>query len=91
MEKGVIEPAAGVDKEFDFVNREIESINDELKSYLKTQEKKFGCRLNYTGADKKRFQIEIPERNCEDVDSSFTMEGQRKGFKRYYTAETKVR
>lgn len=91
MDSGVIAPGAGVDKEFDNVNSEIKVINDELNIYLTKLEKDFGCRLNYTGADKKRFQIEIPEQYCKRVDSSFTLEGQKKGFKRYYTSETKVR
>lgn len=93
LDKGVIAPSAGVDDEFDYVNREIESINNEADKYLKKQEKFFGCRLSYFGTDKKRFQIEIPENHCrkiDDSDTAFSLEGQRKGFKRYHTEETKV-
>lgn len=75
------------------MNREIDSINKELQSFLKTQEKFFGCSLKYVGADKKRFQLEIPEKHChkiDDSDSNFSLEGQRKGFQKYYTDETKV-
>ncbi|KAJ6635780.1 putative DNA mismatch repair protein Msh6 [Pseudolycoriella hygida] len=92
LEKGVIAPDAGVDKEFDYVNREIKSINSELQDYLKKQETHFGCSLKYVGADKKRFQIEIPENKCHLIsksESDFGLEGQRKGFKKYHTEETK--
>lgn len=93
LETGVIAPTAGVDDEFDYVNREIESINKELQQYLKKQEKYFGCRLSYFGLDKKRFQIEVPEKCCHLVDKSdieYTLEGQKKGFKRYHTEDLKV-
>ncbi|XP_037040752.1 probable DNA mismatch repair protein Msh6 [Bradysia coprophila] len=92
LEKGVIAPGAGVDREFDYVNREIASINNELQAYLKKQEKYFGCRLSYSGTDKKRFQIEVPEKCCHLVDKSdieYTLEGQKKGFKRYHTEDLK--
>lgn len=94
LEKGVIAPEAGVDDEFDYVNREIKSIDDELQALLKQQEKFFGCRLSFFGSDKKRFQIEVPEKSCHLIDKSeyeFTLESQRQGFKRYYTEETRVR
>lgn len=90
MDKGIIAPGPGVDNDFDSVNGEIEAINDELQLYLDKQEKHFGCRLIYTGKDKNRYQIEIPDTNCKKVGSNFTLEGQKKGFKRYYTNETKV-
>lgn len=93
LAKGVIAPSAGIDQEFDYVNREVDSINDELQKYLKKQEKYFGCRLSYFGTDKKRFQIEIPDQYCHRIDDSeddFALESQKKGSKRYHTDETKV-
>lgn len=40
------------------------------------------------GTDKKRFQIEIPEKVAPP--SNYELTGSRKGFKRYYTLEAKV-
>lgn len=80
-----------MDDEFDYVNREVKSINDELQTYLKKQEKYFGCRLSFVGSDKKRFQIEVPDKNCHRIDDNYHLEGQRKGYKRYHTEETKVK
>lgn len=64
-----------------------------MNEYLVKQEKRFGCRIAFFGADKKRFQLEIPESNAKRADSSYVLEGQKKGakpVKRFHTDETKV-
>lgn len=92
MESGVIAPGKGVDKEYDACQNEIKDILEETEDYLKQQEKRFGCRICYFGNDKKRFQLEIPESNAKRADSSYILEGQKKGskpVKRFHTDETK--
>lgn len=81
-----------MDREYDAIQVEIEEIKEQLNDYLKKQEKRFGCKISYFGADKKRFQLEIPESNAKRADSSYVLEGQKKGakpMKRYHTDETK--
>lgn len=93
MQHGVIAPGPGIDHEFDAAVTEIASIESELAAYLEQQEKHFNCRITYFGTDKKRFQLEIPENNAKRADSSYALEGQRKGTKptkRYHTEETRV-
>lgn len=56
------------------------------------QEKFFGCRLQYVGNDKKRFEIEVPESCAKRADDRYNLEGQRKGAKpvrRFSTEETR--
>lgn len=81
-----------MDREYDAIQVEIDEINENLNEYLKKQEKRFGCRISYFGTEKKRFQLEIPESNAKRADSSYVLEGQKKGtkpMKRYHTDETK--
>ncbi|CAK1545535.1 unnamed protein product [Leptosia nina] len=87
--EGIILPGAGVDQEYDNTLLLIKDIEDELKEYLAEQEKYFKCRLNYVGSDKKRYQIEIPQNAAAKAASDYHLEGARKGFKRFSTAETK--
>lgn len=85
-------PSKGVDKEFDAAEEQIADIKEELAQYLTKQEKFFGCRLNYVGNDKKRYEIEVPENHAKKADHRYSLEGQRKGAKpvrRFSTAETK--
>lgn len=46
--------------------------------------------VNYFGSDKKRYQLEVPESAIKRANSKYELVGQRKGFKRYVTEETKV-
>lgn len=81
-----------MDVEYDSTCAKIEEINAELADYLVTQEKYFGCRVNYVGNDKKRFELEVPENNSKRADARYSLEGQRKGSKpvrRFSTAETR--
>lgn len=92
LENGRIAPEKGVDTEYDSICEDIEIINEELQEYLKTQEKKFGCKVVYFGREKKRFQLEIPESNAKKAGSEYVLEGQKKGnkpVKRFHTNETK--
>lgn len=89
LKSGVIAPGNGVDREYDAIQLEIKEITEQSNDYLKKQEKRFGCRISYFGTEKKRFQLEIPESNAKRADSSYVLEGQKKGAKRYHTDETK--
>jgi hypothetical protein len=46
--------------------------------------------VTYCGSDKKRFQLEIPDSFTKKAGKDYELQGQRKGFKRYWTSETKV-
>ncbi|XP_077301291.1 DNA mismatch repair protein Msh6 isoform X2 [Arctopsyche grandis] len=87
--EGKILPKMGVDTEYDGTLQEISDIELELQDYLKIQEKYFNCKVVYFGSDKKRYQLEVPESKANKAGSKYQMEGARKGFKRYSTAETK--
>lgn len=88
--EGRIIPSAGVDSEYDTAIAELSEIEKDLKVYLKTQCEYFGYKVTYVGSDKKRYQLEIPDSAVKKVGSSYEFQGQRKGFKKYYTAETKA-
>ncbi|XP_013166336.1 PREDICTED: probable DNA mismatch repair protein Msh6 [Papilio xuthus] len=87
--EGRILPGRGVDQEYDAALAQIQQIQDELKEYLVEQEKYFKCRLSYVGTDKKRYQLEVPQNSAAKAGSEYHLEGARKGFKRFSTAETK--
>ncbi|XP_063701987.1 probable DNA mismatch repair protein Msh6 [Culicoides brevitarsis] len=92
MKTGSLAPNPGDDAEFDAVEQEIADLHKEMKVYLKSQEKFFGCSLTYFGSDKKRFQIEVPESCSKKANSDYALESQRKGkpaCKRFYTEETR--
>lgn len=89
----MIAPGSDVDPEYDMILDDIKELQKEIDQYLVSQEKRFGCRIVYFGEAKKRYQLEIPESNAKRADSSYVLEGQRKGakpVKRFYTDETKV-
>lgn len=72
--------------------QQIAEIEEELKEYLKQQEKHFGCRLQYVGKDKNRYEIEVPENAVKKADQRYHLEGQRKGknpVRRFSTDETR--
>lgn len=79
MKEGVIAPGKGIDNEYDSIRKRIAEINEELNEYLKIQEKKFGCRLQYVGKDKNRFELEVPEKVAKKAGGEYQLEGQRKG------------
>ena len=43
--------------------------------------------LTYWGTGKNRYQMEVPEQIAKKVPDSYEVTSQRKGFKRYKTAE----
>lgn len=90
LAEGSIAPGKGVDEEFDAIERDIADINKELDAHLVDQEKVFGCRLKYVGKDKCRFEIEVPESSMKRATENHQLEGQRKGFRRYSTEETRA-
>lgn len=91
-ETGVIAPDVGVDSEYDSTQEKVKEIKAEFASYLKQQEKFFGCRLEYA-KDKNRYEIEVPEKEAKKADDRFKLEGQRgKGknaIRRFSTDETR--
>ena len=44
----------------------------------------------YWGSDKKRYQLEVPDHACRKAGDDYELVSQKKGFKRYWTQETKV-
>ncbi|XP_012252115.2 DNA mismatch repair protein Msh6 isoform X2 [Athalia rosae] len=87
--EGCIIPKRGVDSEYDAVLDELASLKEDLNEYLESQRKHFGVKVNYFGSDKKRYQIEVPESQLRKVTTEYELQSQRKGFKRYFTPETK--
>ncbi|KAL0119437.1 hypothetical protein PUN28_007732 [Cardiocondyla obscurior] len=87
--QGYIIPKKGVDAEYDLVLSELAKIKKDLDKYLEKQRQHFGVKVAFFGADKKRYQIEIPESQVKKIGSGYELQSQRKGFKRYYTVEAR--
>lgn len=88
--QGCIVPKKGVDAEYDSVLAELEENKKDLDKYLAKQRNHFAVKITFYGTDKKRYQIEVPESQVKKVGPGYELQSQRKGFKRYYTAEAKV-
>ncbi|XP_069702294.1 DNA mismatch repair protein Msh6 isoform X2 [Periplaneta americana] len=88
-EIGRINPSKGVDPEYDSVMEDLRELKSEVDEYLNNQRKYFGCKVTYVGSDKKRFQLEVPDSHTKKAGKEYELQGQRKGFKRYWTSETK--
>ncbi|PNF27299.1 DNA mismatch repair protein Msh6 [Cryptotermes secundus] len=88
-EAGRINPSKGIDPEYDSVMEELQGLKQELDEYLNSQRKYFGCKVTYCGSDKKRFQLEVPDSFTKKAGKDYELQGQRKGFKKYWTSETK--
>lgn len=87
---GCIVPKKGMDKEYDEVSLELELIRSDANDYLNRQSKHFHVKINFTsGTDKKRYQIDVPESKISLVNNKYDLQGSRKGFNRYWTAEAK--
>jgi DNA mismatch repair protein MSH6 len=80
-----------VDDEYDTVLTELAKNKKDLDKYLEKQKQHFGVKITFHGTDKKRYQIEIPESQVKKVGPGYELQSQRKGFKRYYTAEARVK
>nr|XP_033324145.1 probable DNA mismatch repair protein Msh6 [Megalopta genalis] len=87
--EGCIVPKEGVDVEYDSVLMELAQVKKDVERYLEKQKRHFGVKVTFHGTDKKRYQIEIPDSQVKKVGSGFELMSQRKGYKRYYTAEAK--
>ncbi|KAH0951034.1 hypothetical protein HN011_010133 [Eciton burchellii] len=87
--QGCIVPKKGVDDEYDTVLTELAKNKKDLDKYLEKQKQHFGVKITFHGTDKKRYQIEIPESQVKKVGPGYELQSQRKGFKRYYTAEAR--
>ncbi|CAK9830154.1 Probable DNA mismatch repair protein Msh6 [Anthophora retusa] len=86
---GCIVPKKGVDDEYDSLLTELAEVKKDLERYLEKQKQHFGVKVTFHGTDKKRYQIEIPDSQVKKVGPGYELQSQRKGFKRYYTAEAK--
>ncbi|XP_033224554.1 probable DNA mismatch repair protein Msh6 isoform X2 [Belonocnema kinseyi] len=86
---GSILPKKGVDEEYDAVLEELAEIKKAGNNYLEQQRKFFGVKVSFFGHERKRYQLEVPDSQVRKVNSSYELQSQRKGFKRYYTAEAK--
>ena len=86
---GKIIPAPGLNEDYDQAIEEIKGIESELASYLKSQSKELGCAIVYVGTNKNRYQLELPENKCKSLSMDYELTSSRKGFKRYWTDETK--
>ncbi|EFN63608.1 Probable DNA mismatch repair protein Msh6 [Camponotus floridanus] len=87
--QGCIVPKKGVDAEYDLVLAELAKNKKDLDKYLEKQKQHFDANISFFGTDKKRYQIEVPESRVKKVGPGYELQSQRKGFKRYYTAEAK--
>lgn len=80
-----------MDAEYDSVLVELDENKRDLDKYLEKQRQHFGVKISFYGSDRKRYQIEVPESQVKKVGPGYELQSQRKGFKRYYTAEAKAR
>ncbi|XP_003742162.1 DNA mismatch repair protein Msh6 [Galendromus occidentalis] len=90
LKDGKIVPAPGVDEEFDEAQRRVAEVKDSLDEHLQQQMKHFGTsKISYTGTGRTAYQIEVPESVAGKATEDHTLEGHKKGFKRYYTRRGK--
>lgn len=86
---GKIMPRVGVDKDYDSAMSRVEVATKALDNYLAEQCKHFRCKVTYCGSGKNRFQMEVPEAACKLAGASYDIQGQRKGYRRYWTPRIK--
>lgn len=89
QKEGKIIPSKGVDSDYDTAAAEIKELGRKLDSYLEKQCRFFQCKVTYVGTGRNRFQLEVRDSAVKRADNEYELQGQRKGFKRYWTAETK--
>ena len=88
--EGTMIPRPGVDKQYDEALDRIAQVQAEAEKYLQDQKRHFNGKVSFVGADKKRFQLEVAEGAASRADHRYELQGQRKGFKRYYTSESRA-
>ncbi|GFS42056.1 DNA mismatch repair protein Msh6 [Nephila pilipes] len=86
-ERGNIIPSEGVDKEYDKASKDVIEIIQKLDAFLERQKQVLNCKVSFISCGKNRYLLEVPEN--KKVPNEFQFQGGRKGFKRYYTKETK--
>lgn len=86
---GKIIPSKGVDPEYDHAVKSLKILEQKLANYLNDQCTLFGCKVTYVGTGRNRYQLEVPDRAVKNATSEHELLGQRKGFKKYWTAEIK--
>ncbi|KRY13697.1 DNA mismatch repair protein Msh6 [Trichinella patagoniensis] len=85
---GSIIPEEGVDSALDAANQAIVHAEKQLDNYLKTIQKRLNCSsVQYLNSGRNRYNLEIPESACKNLNHEFDFRSQRKGFKRYTTKE----
>ncbi|KAJ1520643.1 hypothetical protein ONE63_003750 [Megalurothrips usitatus] len=89
QKEGRIIPSTGVDPDYDHAVSEYDEVKRDLDQYLKSQCAYFGCKVVFFGQDKNRFQLEVPDHAAKKVNNTYELKSQKKGFKRYWTSETK--
>ncbi|XP_075226760.1 DNA mismatch repair protein Msh6 [Lycorma delicatula] len=89
LKEGRIIPSAGVDAEYDCAVEALKEIEVELKKYLQEQCTYFCAKVTFVGTDKKRYQLEVPDSACKRAGSEYEIQGQRKGYKRFWTPKCK--
>lgn len=83
---GRITPHEGVDAEFDLRSENVATIKAKLEAYLKEQKEYFKNQcIAFVTVGKDRFQLEIPDSLQKKVPPEYSVESQRKGFRRYST------
>lgn len=87
--EGTMIPRPGVDPQYDQALERVAEVQAEAEKYLQDQKRHFGGKVTYVGTDKKRFQLEVSDSAASRADHRYELQGQRKGFKRYYTAEAR--
>ncbi|UYV62357.1 MSH6 [Cordylochernes scorpioides] len=87
---GKIIPSKGVDEEYDKAQEDIKTLKKQLDKYLEEQREVFKNRqISYYGSGRNRFQLEVPEAACHRATDDHDLQGQRKGFRRYWTEDIK--
>ena len=60
-----------------------------MESYLEEQKNHFGCKVNYWGTGKNRFQLEVPISKVNKATRDYELASGTKTVKRYTTSETR--
>lgn len=87
----VVVPNAGVDKEFDDSQHEIDDIISELNSTLKEYQRSFKCpEMLYRDSGKEIYLLEVPNRINKMIPKDWNLMGSTSKVKRYWSPEVKV-
>ncbi|PAA80328.1 hypothetical protein BOX15_Mlig007712g3 [Macrostomum lignano] len=86
--EGVIIPERGVLGEYDEAVSGLTDCEQRAKAFLAEQGGRLGCKLNFVGSGRTRYQVELAESRASRVPSNWTVSGSRKGFKRFRCPET---